>query len=225
LSTERAELEVSEEAPASAQALNRQRLFYLFMGGLLKPALWSAYRMKVTGFEQVPKEGGFVLASNHFSNFDPWVLAYPFFPRRHLRFMAKSELYNRVLTPMLDAAGAFPVRRGEADIDAFKTAVRLVKAGEIVAVFPQGHRQPTEEMERREARVHSGAVRIALAARAPIVPAAIKGTDRLGKLGPLATAFGRADTMDDLHALPSRKAADVATQRVMQRIYELYGTL
>jgi 1-acyl-sn-glycerol-3-phosphate acyltransferase len=195
------------------------------MGSFIRPALWSAYRMKVTGFEQVPREGGFVLASNHFSNFDPWVLAYPFFPRRHLRFMAKSELYNRVLTPMLNAAGAFPVRRGEADIAAFKTAVRLVKDGEIVVVFPQGHRQPTEEMYKREAQIHSGAVRIALAAKAPVVPAAIKGTDRLGKLGPLASAFGPADTMEDLRALPSRKAADLATQRVMQKIYELYATL
>ena len=195
------------------------------MGSFLWPTLWSAYRMKVEGFDQVPKEGGFVLASNHFSNFDPWVLSYPFFPRRHLRFMAKSELYTRFLTPMMNAAGAFPVRRGEADIDAFKTAVRLVKDGEIVVVFPQGHRQPPEEMKKREARIHSGAVRIALAAKAPVVPAAIKGTERLGKLGPLACAYGSADAMEDLRSLPSRKAADIATQRVMQKIYELYGTL
>jgi 1-acyl-sn-glycerol-3-phosphate acyltransferase len=195
------------------------------MGSFLWPTLRTAYRMKVSGFEHVPTEGGFVLASNHFSNFDPWVVAYPFFPRRHLRFMAKSELYTPLLTPLMNAAGAFPVRRGEADIDAFKTAVRLVKDGEIVVVFPQGHRQPTDEMHRQEAQIHSGAVRIALAAKAPIVPAAIKGTDRLLKLGPFASAYGPADTMEDLRLLPSRKAADIASQRVMQKIYELYATL
>jgi 1-acyl-sn-glycerol-3-phosphate acyltransferase len=207
------------------RARRRPHPFYLFMGALLKPPVWSVYRMKVTGFEHVPKRGGFVLASNHFSNFDPFVLAYPFFPRRHLRFMAKSELYTPMLTPLLKAAGAFPVRRGEADIDAFKTAVRLVKEGEIVVVFPQGHRQPTAEMERREAQIHSGAARIALAAKAPIVPAAIRGTDRLAKLGPLASAYGPADTMEDLRSLPSREAAEIAAQRLMQTIYELYATL
>jgi 1-acyl-sn-glycerol-3-phosphate acyltransferase len=207
------------------QARRRPHPFYVFMGIFIKPALFSVYRMKVTGLEHVPKRGGFVLVSNHFSNFDPWVLAVPFYPRRHLRFMAKSELYNRVLTPMLNAAGAFPVRRGEADTDAFRAAVRLVQGGEIVVVFPQGHRQPAEEMHKREAHIHTGAVRIALAAKAPVVPAAIKGTDRLGKLGQLAAAYGPVDTLEDLRSLPNRKAADIATQRLMQKIYQLYATL
>jgi 1-acyl-sn-glycerol-3-phosphate acyltransferase len=80
-------------------------------------------------------------------------------------------------------------------------------------------------MERREAQIHSGAARIALAAKAPVVPAAIRGTDRLAKLGPLASAYGPADTMEDLRSLPSRQAAEIAAQWLMQAIYELYATL
>ena len=60
------------------------------MGVLLLPAMKSVYRLRAEGIENLPAEGGYVLASNHLSNFDPWVLAYPLWPRRRLRSMAKA---------------------------------------------------------------------------------------------------------------------------------------
>jgi 1-acyl-sn-glycerol-3-phosphate acyltransferase len=199
--------------------------FYAFMGGIAIPVARGPYRLRVRNFQDVPSSGGFVLASNHWSNIDPWILSMPFFPRRSLRYLAKAELFTPFLTPLLNAAGAFPIRRGEGDVEAYKTAVRLVQSGEIVLVFPQGHRQPPGEMERRESEIHAGAARIALAAGAPVVPAAIKGTDRLKRLGPLRVAYGSADTMEDLRSLPKREASRIATERVMERIYALYETL
>ncbi len=199
--------------------------FYAFMSPIAIPLARGPYRMRVRGFDRVPRTGGFVLVSNHWSNVDPWILSIPFFPRRSLRFLAKAELFTPFLKPLLEWSGAFPVRRGEGDVEAFKTAVRLVRAGEILLVFPQAHRQPPGEMQRQQAQIHAGAARIALAAGAPIVPAAITGTDRLRKLGPIRVAYGPPDTMEDLRSLPSRKAADAAIGRTMERIYELYATL
>src|SRR5437764_1097583 len=98
------------------------------MGLLLLPAMKSLYRLQAEGIENLPTEGGYVLASNHLSNFDPWVLAYPLWPRRRLRSMAKAELFNPLLAPLLRASGAFPVRRGGSDRDAYRTAIEVVRS-------------------------------------------------------------------------------------------------
>src|SRR6266513_6276822 len=98
---------------------------YLFIGLVSWPVVMGLYRLRVQGLEHLP-EGGFVLAANHTSNFDPWALGVPLLPRRQLRFMAKSELFNPILKPILLGGGAFPVRRGEADLEAIRRAVELV---------------------------------------------------------------------------------------------------
>jgi 1-acyl-sn-glycerol-3-phosphate acyltransferase len=185
----------------------------------------ALYRIRAKGVEHVPRTGGVVLAANHTSNFDPWPLGIPLFPRRQLRFMGKSELFNPILKPILDAAGAFPVRRGEADHEAIETAVRLARDGEIVVMFPEGTRRRKGLRKKYEAKPHSGAARIALAAGVPLVPAAIKGTDRLARLGPLRVAYGPAIPVDDLKDLPPRDAAQIATDRLMAKIRELQETL
>src|ERR671939_81898 len=104
---------------------------YLLVGFISLPVVRTLFRLRARGLENLP-EGGFVLAANHVSNFDPWPLALPLFPRRYLRFMAKSELFNPVLGPLLKGGGAFRVRRGESDREAIRTAVELVRAGAIV---------------------------------------------------------------------------------------------
>src|SRR5437868_13536480 len=85
---------------------------YNVIGALSAPILYGLYRLRVRGLENLPREGGFVLACNHVSSFDPWAIGVPLWPKRFLRFMAKSELYWWPLGPLLSAAGAFPVRRG-----------------------------------------------------------------------------------------------------------------
>src|SRR5438128_10108302 len=122
------------------------------------------YRLRATGLENLPSEGGFVLAANHTSNFDPWPLGFPLWPRRQLHFMAKAELFNPVVGPILRDAGAFPVRRGEHDVEAIETAVRLCREGKIVAMFPEGTRREKGLRKKFTARPRGGAARIALAA-------------------------------------------------------------
>ena len=197
---------------------------YRIIGTLSIPVVKGLYRLRVRGLENVP-EGGFVLAANHTSNFDPWPLGIPFLPDRQLRFMAKAELFNPVLAPFLRAGGAFKVRRGEGDIEAMRTAVELVREGEIVVMFPEGTRQTKGLVKRHTARPHTGAARIALTANAPLVPVAIGGTDRLLRLGPLRVAYGPPIDLSDLDGQDIKTAAKLATERLMATIDELKATL
>src|SRR5207247_607902 len=147
---------------------------YLFAGLISWPVVKGPYRLRARGVEHLP-EGGFVLAANHTSNFDPWPLGIPVFPRRQLRFMAKSELFGTPLAPILHAGGAFKVRRGEGDAEAMRTALELVRSGEIVVMFPEGTRQRKGLRKKHVARPHTGAARIALQPGPRLVPAAIHG--------------------------------------------------
>jgi 1-acyl-sn-glycerol-3-phosphate acyltransferase len=197
---------------------------YLVAGSLSWPVVRGLYRLRARGLEHIP-EGGFVLAANHTSNFDPWPLGIPFLPRRQLRFMAKAELFNPVLAPILRAGGAFKVRRGEGDVDAMRTAAQLAREGEIVVMFPEGTRQKKGLRKKFEARPHTGAARIALTAGVPLVPAAIAGTDRLSRLGPLRVAYGEPVDLSDLQEMETKRAATIATERLMGKIEELKATL
>ncbi len=190
---------------------------YLAIGFLTYLPVTALFRLRSRGLEHVPRAGGAVLAANHTSNLDPWPLGLPLFPRRWLRFMAKSELYRFPLRYVLDAAGAFPVRRGQGDAEAIRTAVELCRAGEIVVMFPEGTRRRKGLRKKWEARPHTGAARIAHEAGVPLVPAAISGADRLARLGPLRVAYGvPVETGDD---------PEETTERLMAAIKRLEESL
>lgn len=195
--------------------------FYLLVGALSWPVLRGLFRLRAEGEENLPDDGGFVLAANHISNFDPWPLGLPLFPQRFLRFMAKSELYWWPLRHVINAGGGFPVRRGERDLEAIATAVALVREGNVVAMFPHGTRQRKGLVKRHKPKAHTGAARIALEADAPLVPAAIAGTDRLARLGPLRVRYGRPIVLDDLRGTDTSAAAREATDRLMAEIERL----
>lgn len=198
--------------------------FYNFAAVVSWPLIYGAYRLHATGVENVPN-GGAVLAANHTSNFDPWPLGFPLWPRQQLYFMAKSELFTPLLGPLLRSGGAFPVRRGESDIQAVQTAVRLCKEGKVVAMFPEGTRRQKGLRKKFAPRPHGGSARIALAAGVPLVPAAIHGTDRMLSFPRLAVAYGPPIPVDDLAGLPPKDAVETATQRLMGKIETLYESL
>ena len=199
--------------------------FYNFAAVVTWPLLRGLYRLDAKGVGHLPPEGGFVLAANHVSNFDPWPLGMPLWPKRQLHFMGKVELFNPLLGPMLRAGGAFPVRRGEADIEAIDTAVRICREGGVVAMFPEGTRQVKGLRKKFAHRPRTGSARIALAAPVPLVPAAIKGNEKLMRLGKLRVAYGEPVPVDDLEGAHPREAQQTATERLMERIYALYEDL
>ena len=119
----------------------RPSVLYLLIGGLSWPVLRVVFRLRVTGAAHLPRDGAYVLSANHWSNFDPWPLAMPLFPRRFLRFMAKAELFWFPLGLVISGGGGFKVRRGEGDQEAIETAIRLCREGHVVVMFPEGTRR------------------------------------------------------------------------------------
>ena len=198
----------------------RPSALYLLVGAVSWPVLRTVYRLRWTGRENVP-DGGCVLAANHWSNFDPWPLGIPLFPRRFLRFMAKRELFWLPLGWVIRAGGGFRVDRGSGDQQAIETAVELCRAGHAVVMFPEGTRRAKGLRKRRAPRWHTGAARIALDAGVPLVPAGIAGTDRLRRLGPLRVAYGRPIETADLADDDPAEAARVATERLRGAIADL----
>ncbi len=193
--------------------------FYRFCLAAGWPILRGPYRFRATGSDLLPSSG-FVLASNHESNFDPWPLALAVSPRQ-LLFMTKAEAFTSVLGPLLRAGGAFPVQRGKRDAEAFETAVRLVRGGGVVMVFPAGTRRAKGRKKRAEQPAGTGAARIAFRGGVPLVPAAISGTDNLLRLGPIRVACGPPVVVDDLLRLPVSERARIATERLVEAIEAL----
>jgi 1-acyl-sn-glycerol-3-phosphate acyltransferase len=198
---------------------------YFLVGLLSWPVIRFLYRYRSTGTEHLPASGGYVLAAGHVSNLDPWPLGMALWPHRFLRFMAKSELFWPPLGWFIASAGAFKVHRGQADKEAIETAVALARAGHVIAMFPEGTRRRKGLRKKWTAEAKTGAARIALEAGVPLVPAGIKGTNELARLGRLSVAYGAPIPLDDLASLDSVEAARTATDRLMAAIGELEASL
>ena len=140
---------------------------------LLQPLLMLLFWLQRVGREHIPATGGVILAPNHRSFLDPWVVGICL--RRPAYFMAKRELFEkRWLGWFLNSLGAFPIRRGESDTDAMETARILVERGEAVLIFPEGTRIRRGSLGDPK----SGVGRLALETGAPVVPIAVLGTER-----------------------------------------------
>jgi 1-acyl-sn-glycerol-3-phosphate acyltransferase len=124
------------------------------------------------GGANIPAEGAFILACNHDSVTDPFVLGVA--TTREIHFMAKAELFRHgPVAAVLRALGTFPVERGSGDQAALSEAARLLGDGEVVGIFPQGTSRQIERPWQR------GAARLALVTGAPIVPVGMSGTRAL----------------------------------------------
>ena len=157
--------------------------------GLSKFLCWLTLRvgfgLVVSGREHVPARGACIVASNHVSFLDPVVVGVAC-PRR-LAFMARDTLFAQPLLGVwLRAVGAIPVHRHEADPSAIRAALRRLRAGRPLALFPEGGRQLSGAL----GSAKRGVGLLAMAARAPIVPVYLEGTFRA--LPPGARWFRRA---------------------------------
>ena len=145
---------------------------YFIVRNFLKLFFKIVMGFKVYGVENVPKKGGFILAGNHVSHLDPPALASA--SPRVLHFMARHTLFNnRVLGWIIGSCNSFPVRRGETDLGAIKEAVRRLKDGKVLLIFPEGTRSQSGEIQAAQ----PGIGYLSLMAGVPILPAYVKGTD------------------------------------------------
>lgn len=132
-------------------------------------------RWERVGLANLPRDGGWIFASNHISSADPPLTAATIFPRWP-KYMAKIELFQKPVAGYLFAlSGAFPVRRFENDLRALRTAQQFLEQGEILAMFPEGHRSDNASL----IKAHPGTALIALRTGVPVVPVAITGSENL----------------------------------------------
>lgn len=155
---------------ASGRGVNR--LVYWLSRAVLEPFFVLYFRMSRIGREHIPREGGVIIAANHRSFLDPFVIGT--LVRRPVYFVAKRELFtNRLLAWWLSSLGAFPVDRGHGDRDAMATARRILERGDCVVIFPEGTRTRPGGLGVPK----RGVGRLALETGAPIVPVAVIGTE------------------------------------------------
>ena len=142
----------------------------------LQISLKFYFRASRLGQEQIPSSGPAIIASNHRSFFDPFVIGT--MSTRPIYYVAKSELFrNPVLAWFLSALGAFPVERGVGDRDAIQPAKELLARGELVLIFPEGTRTRPGPLGLPK----RGVGRLALESGAPVIPVAISGTQDIRK--------------------------------------------
>ena len=138
------------------------------------------FNIKVIGREKEPENGRFLVCANHASATDPVVICYAF--RKHqIRFMAKKELFKvPVVNWLVGLMGAFPVDRGGGDVGAIKKSVKMIKDGDCVGLFPQGHRYPG--VDPRSTETKNGAALICTKAESDVIPIYISRKDNRHKL-------------------------------------------
>jgi 1-acyl-sn-glycerol-3-phosphate acyltransferase len=168
-----------ERAHRRARGSGVSVLLYALVRVLLTPLLRLWFRMRISGTECIPREGAAIIAPNHKSFLDAFFVGVA--TPRHVRYMAKAELFRGPLGWLFPRLGAFPVRRGETDVEAIETARLILEQGGLLVVFPEGTR--VEEADALGSP-HHGAGRLALETGAPVIPAAISGTGHLW-LGPI----------------------------------------
>jgi 1-acyl-sn-glycerol-3-phosphate acyltransferase len=159
--------------------------YWLLKHLLLGPLMKLACRPRVRGSEHIPRRGGAILASNHLAVADSFFL--PLMIRRRLTFLAKREYFT---TPGLrgwlkrrffSAAGQVPIDRssGSAAQAALDTGVRLLAAGKLLGIYPEGTRSPDGRLYKGK----TGVARMALEAGVPVIPVAMVGTDKVSPAG------------------------------------------
>lgn len=155
---------------------------YPFAKGLLTIVL-KIKGYKISGLENFPPDGPVIIACNHISMWDPIIVGCTL--PRQVYFMAKEELMKLpVAGQILRAVGAFPVKRGQGDIGAFRRSIGLLKEGKVLGIFPEGTRSKSGQIQEAMA----GIALIVDKSRAPILPVKVYGAKGLikqkrGKIG------------------------------------------
>jgi 1-acyl-sn-glycerol-3-phosphate acyltransferase len=191
----------------------------------------SVTRVRIEGaLDDIPRDGAVILAANHISNADAVILGAWLTKSlgRRIHWLGKKEMFDwPVVGYVARNGGIHPVDRAAADVDAFRTAERVLTEGHVLMIFPEGTRSPSGELQKPK----DGLAMLALRSGAPIVPIGMSNTDRVWPKGQLLPRPGGHATMrigrpfrlaDELPAGLDRKSAKTAaTDLIMRRIAAL----
>jgi 1-acyl-sn-glycerol-3-phosphate acyltransferase len=190
---------------------------------VLTPYLVLMHRARCIDSGHVPTEGPVIIAPNHFSFLDHFFVAV--YLRRRVYFMAKSQLFQRPMQFIYTHGGVFPVRRGHADEEAFKTAHAVLARGDIVVMYAEAGRSRTGEL----GKPRHGIGRLALESGAAVVPTAIAGTEgarnwRRLHFPKVTVQFGEALRFERVEE-PTREQAQAASEILFDRVRAIHGRL
>jgi 1-acyl-sn-glycerol-3-phosphate acyltransferase len=201
--------------------VNPVDLVYWTVGkGLFSTATRIMTPLRSYGTERIPREGGLVLAVNHFAFIDVPVVG-TLCPRR-IVFVAKNELFDEPgLSQLIRAHGTLAVRRGESDRDALRRMRESVRNGEVLGLFVEGTRQRSGV----PGEAKPGAALVAIQEGVPVVPAAVHGSQawRVGNRAPVSIAWG--EPMRFAEQPRNSKGYAAATQEIQAEIYRLWQFL
>jgi 1-acyl-sn-glycerol-3-phosphate acyltransferase len=201
----------------------RPDLAYEAVRIVLTPYLLFFYRARCIDSYNVPAEGPVIIAPNHFSFLDHFFVAV--YLRRKVHFMAKSQLFKRPMQFIYTHGGVFPVRRGHADEEAFKTAHAVLARGDIVVMYAEAGRSRSGELN----KPRHGLGRLALESGAPVVATAIAGTERVRNWRrlqfPKVTVQFAEPVRFEQVAEPTRDQAQAASEIVFERVRLIHGRL
>ena len=188
--------------------------FYRVGRAIVKPIFWLLFGVRLRGGENLRYTGRMLLIANHTSNIDPFFLGCA--DRHVVHFMAKKELFcNKVFDWVLRKLGAFPVDRGEGDIEAVKTALKAIKSGDNLLIFPEGTR-----VEHEGALPAKGGVAvIGIRSGAQFVPVYVEGNKRLFRRTRII--FGQAYRPEATSRRPSPEEVQAIADEVLRRSYAL----
>lgn len=162
---------------------------------ILKPLIFLLvkilYNPKIVGKENLLKEEGYIVASNHVHAFDPVIIIYS--NKRIIHFLAKKELYKGILKQFFLSFGTIPVDRKNKNPKAVNLSIEFLKNNEVIGIFPEGTRNKTKELL---LEFKYGAVKMANAANKKIIPCAISGSYNLFKRNLTITYGDPIDTTD-----------------------------
>ena len=164
-----------------------RKMIYAFLRATLGFYFFTLKGLTYEGVENIPETGAVIVAPNHKSNFDPPLIG--ICSPRIVHYMAKEELFEKpILAPILRFFGTFPVKRGSIDRSAVRQAMKEIKSGEPLGIFPEGTRVRGNKI----GRFHDGMASLALMTGTPILPVAVLGSETFPKKkGPLAVIFGK----------------------------------
>ncbi len=201
--------------------LKRKTAYYIWLK-TAGAAIAKLARLSVEGRENIPEKGPVLLVSNHRSFMDPPLVAYAVM-KRPVFFMAKEELFK---TPFISTlikhwGNGFPVKRGKFDLKAMKTALTILRKGELLCLFPEGTRAPKGKFLKPKI----GTGMIALKANVPIIPCFIDGSEDLlpkgAKLPKSANVKIKLGEAFQIELSNSKENYEKAAKKIIEKIKEL----